>query len=125
MIQDRYVLIVDDDEAILETIREALEDEGYRAQTLRDGNTLLSHIHTDPPGMILLDLRMPRVDGRQLFARLQADPVASRVPVAIVTADDRGADQAQLLGAPAYLAKPFNIDALFACVARFMGPPVN
>lgn len=125
MIHSPYVLVVDDDDAILETIREVLEDEGYRVQTLSDGNAVLNHIQADPPGMVLLDLRMPHVDGRQVYRQLRHDRVASQVPVVIVTADGRGADQANELGATDYLAKPFDIDVLFACVERFMPPPLE
>ncbi len=125
MKQDSYVLVVDDDVAILETIKDILEFEGYRVQTLSDGSGLIDYIRQDTPGMILLDLRMPLVDGKALHKALRSDPVASQVPVVLVTADRNGSECADELGAVDYLAKPFDLDALFACVERVMGPPLE
>jgi len=123
MKQDSYILVVDDDIAILETIQDVLEFEGYRVKTLNDGTHILQQVHYEPPGMILLDLRMPVVDGRALYHELQADSIAAHVPVVLVTADGSGPAYASELGAASYLAKPFDLDTLFACVERVMGAP--
>jgi DNA-binding response OmpR family regulator len=123
MKQDSYILVVDDDIAILETIQDVLEFEGYRVKTLHDGTQILQQVHAETPGMILLDLRMPMIDGRALYHKPQEDAVAARIPVVLVTADGSGSAYASELGAASYLAKPFDIDTLFACVERFMGSP--
>jgi two-component system, sensor histidine kinase and response regulator len=125
MKHDRYVLVVDDDTAILETIQDILEFEGYRVKTMNEGMGVLAQIHADPPGMVLLDLRMPLVSGKQIYNDIQADPVASQVPVVLVTADRSGSECADELGTADYLAKPFDLDELFACVERVMGPPLE
>lgn len=123
MKQDRYVLVVDDDTAILETVRDILEFEGYQVKTLSNGSGVLDQIHAHPPGLMMLDLRMPLMDGRTIYEELRTDPIASHVPVVLMTADRNGSQCADELGAAAYMAKPFDLDALCACVERFMGSP--
>lgn len=125
MTQSKHVLIVDDDDAILETLRDILEFEGYQVRTLQDGSRILEQIHAEPPAMVLLDLRMPGLDGRQVFQSLQTDPLSIDIPVVLVTADDSGSSYAGELGAVDYIAKPFKLDQLFACIERFMGQPTE
>jgi adenylate cyclase len=125
MTQAKHVLVVDDDDAILETLRDILEFEGYQVETLQDGTRILEQIHLNPPAMVLLDLRMPGLDGRQVFQSIKADPQAADIPVVLVTADDSGSSYAGELGTVDFIAKPFKLDQLFACIERFMGQPTE
>jgi CheY-like chemotaxis protein len=109
------VLVVDDDPDILEAVSEILEGEGYRVARAANGAEALARVEAERPGAILLDLVMPVMDGFA-FARTLRARAGAPVPVVVISADgspDRAAD----LDAYAYLAKPFDVDALLARVA--------
>jgi CheY-like chemotaxis protein len=81
------ILIVDDDRSVIETFARALELEGYTVTTALNpgrGLELAEHIH---PDAIILDLRMPLINGIQFLRQVRAQPDLYRVPVAIVTGD--------------------------------------
>lgn len=118
------VLIVDDDRAIRETLRLALEDEGYAVVEAPDGVVALDALHASPvPMVVLLDLRMPRLDGAEVLARVAADPVLStRHAYILVTANLHTAPITfsgllNRLMVPV-MPKPFDLDALMEVVAH-------
>lgn len=79
------VLIVDDDEDIRETLRDMFELEGFEVETASDGIEGLSKLTSVAPAAIILDLRMPRMDGHELFRRLKETPTLSKLAVFIST----------------------------------------
>lgn len=113
----RPVLVVDDDPDIRRVLTEVLEDEGYRVITASDGQRALDLIGAETPGLVLLDLQMPILNGWEVLARLREQHVP--VPVVFMTAGMRARDEAQLHGADGYLAKPFDLFELVRVVARF------
>lgn len=114
------VLIVDDNDAIRESLADALADEGYAPESAADGITALRVAHESPPQVILLDLMMPGLDGTTVAERLSQTRCPSHV--IILSADRRGAERAQALGAAGFLAKPFDLDELVALIRRLVGP---
>jgi CheY-like chemotaxis protein len=111
------ILVVDDDPAILDIVCWTLEDEGYVTQRAQDGLEALAAVRRAPPDLILLDLRMPRLNGWELYQILLTEPVAKDIPVIIMTAD-----QTTALGwtAPTtvqLLPKPFSLDDLIHTVS--------
>ena len=117
----RDVLIVDDDAALLDVIRRFLEGEGYQVLTANDGDRAQALILQSQPGMVLLDLNMPRLSGWEVQAWMQA--LHPAIPVVFMTAREHAFDQAERYGAAASLAKPFDLDDLLRVVSRFVGPP--
>ena len=114
----RPVLVVDDDEAIREFVRVALGEEGYRVLVAPDGQVALDLLRADPPGLILLDLWMPEMDGAGFLAVYRSLPIP-RAPVVIFAA---AADvQAEALPADVagFLAKPVELVDLLDLVARY------
>jgi DNA-binding response OmpR family regulator len=114
----KRVLVVDDDAGIREMVTLALTDAGYAVATAADGQAALALVGQFRPDVILLDMRMPVMDG-WAFAqayRAQADP---QVPIIVCTAARDAAASAAQIAAAAYLAKPFNVEDLLACVARY------
>ena len=109
------VLVVDDDEAIRAVIDEALSDEGYCVLTARDGADALRAVTATPPDLILLDMRMPVMDG-WAFARAYRELPGPHAPIVVVTAAEDAALRATQVEAEGYLAKPFEIGALLAAV---------
>jgi CheY-like chemotaxis protein len=118
----RKVLIVEDDREIRESLAELLEDEGYNARTAPSGGEGLELLRKEPepPGVILLDLMMPGVDGFQ-FRQVQAgDPAIAKIPVVIMSASTDLQSNAKRLGAQAYLKKPFDdLAVVLDTIARF------
>jgi CheY-like chemotaxis protein len=113
------VLIVDDDEAILETLRDVLTDTGYAVCVAASGDDALARLRAAPekPDVILVDLMMPVMDGWQLTARLREDPELRDVPVVIMSAGGT----ALLATAPpadAYLPKPIQLSQLLQVLHR-------
>jgi CheY-like chemotaxis protein len=111
------VLIVDDEATIRAVIRDILEAEGFRVAEASDGRDALAVLARRSPAVILLDLQMPRMDGWALYQQLRAEERA--IPVVFVTAGAGARVEAEHHGADGYLAKPFDLDALLALVARF------
>ncbi len=114
------VLVVDDDPALLNVIRLALEHEGYQVLTASDGDRAQAMILDDYPAMVLLDLNMPRLSGWEVQAWMQA--LHPSIPVVFMTAREQAFDDAERYGAAASLAKPFDIIDLLRVVERFAGP---
>ena len=116
MIQGKTVLVVDDDGHIRDSVRMALEDEGFRVKTARDGREALDKVRRDPPDAILLDLMMPTMDGWGFLAAHRTLSTECRAPVLAMSAMG-GRYLARELGARDFLAKPFDLDALLGKVA--------
>lgn len=114
------VLVVDDDPAITALLTDMLEDRGYRVLTAMDG-AALQVAHEAQPDVILLDLMMPRVDGREVSRRLRADPATATIPIVAMSAHDRLATVTGTLAVNDRLTKPFHFGDLFAVVARWTG----
>jgi two-component system response regulator MprA len=118
------VLVVDDDRAIRETLRVALEDEGYRVAEAGDGAQALALLRAAQNAyVVLLDLRMPLLDGAGLLRLVAADDeLATRHVYAIITAnlDAVPAARAATLGriAVPVIPKPFDLDEVLDYVAR-------
>jgi CheY-like chemotaxis protein len=117
------VLVVDDDRAIRETIRLALEEEDYTVAEAGDGAAALRLLRDDlEPRVVLLDLRMPRLGGMGVLREAAGDPeLQMRNAFVLVTANLHTLDSKELalldeLRVPA-VAKPFELDELLAVVA--------
>jgi two-component system OmpR family response regulator len=114
------VLVVDDDPSILDTVCSILRAEGFQVMEAEGGQKALSLLATWHPTLVLLDMRMPVVDGWAVAAAMRES--GSRVPIVVMTAAESAAKWAAEIGAAAHLAKPFALDALLATVDRFVGP---
>jgi CheY-like chemotaxis protein len=116
-----HVLVVEDDEEIRAFVTMALGDEGYRVTAAPHGAAALALLTaTEPlrPDVILLDLRMPVMDGWQFAARYRDLP-PPHVPIVAVTATRDVGDRATQVQADTILSKPFELDQLLAVVARY------
>lgn len=110
-------LVVDDDHDIAEMVRLALVDEGYEVVLATNGSEALDAAGNEPFDVILLDMRMPVMDG-WAFAQAYRNRLGQRVPVIVVTAARDAAARAAEIDADDYLAKPFSLDDLFATIER-------
>ena len=105
--QEPVIALVDDDRNILTSVRMALEDEGFRVRTYSDGVNALSGIDKEPADLIVLDIKMPRMDGMETLRRLRQ---VSDIPVIFLTSKDDEIDEVLGLkmGADDYIRKPFS-----------------
>ena len=111
----RTVLVVDDDPDLRELMRLLLEGAGYRVETARDGREALERVSAHAPALVLLDMKMPGMNGWQ-FARTLRRTHNRRIPIVVVTAGDDARRTAEEVGAEAYLGKPFELDDVLKVV---------
>ena len=114
------VLVVDDDDVILDVVRDALEDVGYRVYTAVDG-TALEIARERQPALILLDLMMPGMDGVEVSRRLREDPATAHIPLVAMSAVARLCSAAAQMAVDDRLAKPFHLEDLYRLVERWTG----
>lgn len=115
------ILVVEDDRDLREVLSESLRFEGYDVLEAVDGADALARFHDGVrPAVMLLDLIMPRMDGRQLLAAMRDDGALSAIPVVLVT----GTPPQDLKGrVRAIMKKPIGIADLLACIEACTGPP--
>jgi CheY-like chemotaxis protein len=120
------ILLTDDDEEDLQMTQEALRESrlGNDLRITRDGEELMDYLHrrgrySDPsdaprPGLILLDLNMPRKDGREALAEIKADPDLRRIPVIMLTTSKAEEDifRSYDLGVNSFISKPVTFAGL-------------
>lgn len=110
------IALVDDEESLRETVGFALRREGYRVEIYPDGLAAWQSFERELPDLAILDILMPRMDGRELCRRLRA--VSERLPILFLTSRDDEFDRVLglELGADDYLCKPFSMRELAARV---------
>ncbi len=108
------ILVVDDDRAVREALRRALQLAGYEVQGAEDGTRALDAIATDIPDAVVLDVGLPGMDGLEVCRRLRR--LQNRVPILMLTALDAVEDRIDGLdaGADDYMTKPFDVGELKA-----------
>lgn len=114
------VLVVDDDTSILDTVSSILSGEGYDVVSAATGQEALAAVARKQPLLILLDMRMPIMDGWAVARALREQGI--NVPIVVMTAAESAKRWADEVGAEGYLAKPFGLDELLATVGRFHKP---
>jgi len=114
------VLVIDDDEDILELVRFVLEGEHYAVATATDGRKALAAVATTMPDLILLDMKMPVMDGKQFADELRRlhDETA---PIIAVTAAEDARKRALEIGAAGWIAKPFELAEVVRVVDAHLG----
>jgi CheY-like chemotaxis protein len=118
---DVPILVVDDDATILVSVAELLELEGYAVATASNGAEALDLTRDLQPGLVLLDMRMPVLDGWGYARAVREDGLEPRI--VIMTAAHDARRWADEIGADGYIPKPFEADQLIKAVERLVGPP--
>lgn len=113
------LLLVDDDDDIREMLATILEADGFRIVTARNGHEALERIDEERPDLVILDMRMPVMDGWQLNRVLEER--GDRPPIVVVTAAADPAARAADIRAEGWLAKPFDIEELEHVIRRVLG----
>jgi len=127
MSDDDYIeiLLAEDNSADAEMTLRALKRNNLanRVRWVKDGEEALEYLFgegTRPPKLVLLDIKMPKVDGIEVLRRLKADPSTQRIPVVVMTSsnEDRDVVESYRLGVNSYIVKPVQFDAFMETVAK-------
>ena len=111
------ILAVDDDADFRDGLTDVLDEFGYRVRTASNGREALEALRREPaPDVILLDLRMPVMDGREFHRAIAADARLSGIPLVVVSGSREVEGEAKSLGASAVLPKPFGIEKLLESI---------
>ena len=115
----KVVLVVDDDVELVTMVEMVLNGAGYQVITAFEGREALNLVDKEMPDVILLDMKMPGMDGWG-FAREYRSRYTSCAPVVVFTAADDARRRAEEIGAEGYLGKPFDIDDLIDVIEKAM-----
>jgi len=112
------VLVVDDEPQVVWILQFSLEAEGYRTLSARDGRGAIRAIAEHHPGMMVLDVMMPTMDGWSVLEELRKLPEDERPQVVVVSARSSAPDRekAEKLGAAAFVPKPFDVEELIGVI---------
>ena len=121
----RRVLVVDDDEEMVASIRMALEREGIEVRSARNAVQALALVQANRPDVVLVDLMMPVAGGWDFIQRLRHADGTNQLPVVLISALQTVAQEAKRLGVERWLQKPFELAALVGAVhAAAAGEPL-
>jgi CheY-like chemotaxis protein len=116
----KTILVADDEYAVVEALRALLEDEGYAVTTAANGQEALEALDSGPsPDLLLLDVMMPRLDGRQVLRELRARPDRRALPVIMMSAASQPLSPEEL-GDAVFLSKPFDLKRLLRTIEALL-----
>jgi CheY-like chemotaxis protein len=111
------ILVVDDNAALRENLAEALELEGYQVAVAADGASALARLAEEAFQLVMIDLRMPGMDGRELVAHIRKDARLAGLRL-VLTTGYTGSRAREGIAADAFLTKPFGVRELLSTVQR-------
>lgn len=115
----KKILVVDDDAEVLETIQLILEIGGYKVSPLNNGYEVLKRIEQFKPDLIILDISLGDIDGRELCEQLKATDKYSKIPILLISGLYNQEDFKMLnYGQDDFLSKPFKMDVLLGKITK-------
>jgi len=117
------ILVVDDDEKNMKLFRDVLQATGYRTLEATTGGDAVRLATDQAPALVLMDIRLPDIDGLEALRRLRSAQRTASIPVLAVTAQAMKGDRERFIeaGFDGYLSKPVDVDELLDYVSRFTG----
>jgi CheY-like chemotaxis protein len=113
------ILLVEDDFDVREALAETLREEGYDVDCACDGEEALQYLRRGArPGLILLDLMMPKMSGSEFRMVQKVDPTLRDLPVVLLSADSRMEDKARALEADGAIRKPIDLPELLGTIEK-------
>ena len=122
MAEKAKILIVDDEEVILETLKVILEGKGYSVNTARNGREALKILEEVSPDLILTDIVMPDMEGMEFISEVARK--GRNIPIIVMSGNELGMrflKSAKIFGARAALTKPFRVEELIELSANILG----
>jgi UDP-3-O-[3-hydroxymyristoyl] N-acetylglucosamine deacetylase len=117
----KTILVVDDEDKVRESVKEVLTDEGYRVLDTADATCVLEMIEAEQPGLVLLDIWMPKIDGIGLLKEIKSKKPATNVVMISGHGNIHTAVTATKFGAFDFIEKPVSLDGLLHTVQRALG----
>jgi two-component system cell cycle response regulator DivK len=116
------ILIAEDDRVSLKLVRDVLQANGYETTEVTNGEEVVANAVRLKPDLIVMDIRLPGIDGLEATRRLKSHPDTAGIPVVAVTAHAMPEDEARILeaGCQAYLAKPLSFAEFVSVVKRLL-----
>ena len=129
----KRILVVDDKNELLHLMRRVLEDEEYQVSILQEGKDAYTHVKTQLPDLLILDLKLGDVSGQDILKQLKDDRITAEIPIIVYTAAVLEAEEVTRLvsGDPHryeavhVVQKPFELESLLALVQQVLHEPVS
>jgi two-component system cell cycle response regulator DivK len=116
------ILIVEDNERNLKLVRDLLQVKGYETLEANTGSEGLRLVREQRPDLVLMDIRLPDMDGSEALAAIRGDPSLAGIPVIAISASVMPDEQERIArsGFDAFIAKPINVNAFLSTVQRIL-----
>ena len=120
---NKKILLVDDEEGFLSVIKEALEIRGFDIVTAKSAIEAGLELSSMKPDLILMDIKMPGIDGLQACAAIKKNPDTANIPIIVVSAisEDAQVKRAHKIGVSDYFVKPVDIEKLVKRIKEALG----
>jgi len=118
----KKILVIDDEQDILETIKIRLEANGYEVVVAHDGDSGLDAVNITKPDLIILDIMMPRMDGLTFAKKLRSDESMPNIPIIVLTCKEKMKDLFEIEGIKDYIVKPYVANELLDKVNKYLKP---
>ena len=120
----KLILVAEDDSTTLKLYRDLLNALGYRVAEATDGNQAVQSAIRDIPDLIIMDMKLPVMDGDAAARVIKANPATSHIPIIAVTASVMKGQEQEMMdaGCDGYLCKPFDIDTLLEKLQKHLAP---
>ena len=120
MLNQRSILVVDDEEALRTVLSSELSSEGYLVDNASDGDEAITILQNKPFDLVLLDIKMPRVDGFEVLKFIKKNSPAIKVIMLTAFADLKNAIESKKLGAEDFISKPYDLVDLLTTIERVL-----
>ncbi|MDD1777293.1 MAG: response regulator [Candidatus Helarchaeota archaeon] len=117
----KKILVVDDEPDLLKVVTFRLKKIGYDIIEATDGQKAIALIQEHRPDLILLDLRLPVIDGWEVCRRVKSDDQLKHIPIVLLTASAHNLEMTKELKAEDFLVKPFEPEELLAIIKKYIG----
>jgi DNA-binding NtrC family response regulator len=120
MLNSRSILVVDDEEALRTVLSSELSGEGYQVDSASDGDEAISTIQSKKFDLVLLDIKMPKVDGFEVLKFIKKNTPEMKVIMLTAFADLKNAIESKKLGAEDFISKPYDLVDLLTTIERVL-----
>jgi DNA-binding NtrC family response regulator len=120
MAEKQKLFVVDDDDSLLKVLSGELRNEGYEVATAASGEDAIAHLQQDTCNLVLLDIKMPGIDGFEVLKFVKANHPKTKVIMLTAFADLKNAIESKKLGAEDFVSKPYDLVDLLTTIERVL-----